>query len=111
DGAETDTGVFVSYDYGTNTGDTGSDPLDFDTDGDGLEDGYESGTGVFVSLTDTGSDPNDDDSDNDNLLDGWEVEYGLDPNSSVDPNGEFDDPDSDLVENWEEQLEGTDPKL
>jgi hypothetical protein len=44
DVVETDTGVFVS------TMDTGSDPFDADTDGDGFDDGWE------VAL---GSDPND----------------------------------------------------
>ena len=57
DSVETGTGVFVSG------GDTGTDPLDPDSDGDGLLDGVETGTGLFVSGGNTGTDPNDVDSD------------------------------------------------
>jgi len=52
DCVETDTGLFVS------SGDTGSDPLDPDTDGDGLEDGDEVlGTLALVDLPAMGADP------------------------------------------------------
>ncbi|WP_193213401.1 hypothetical protein [Luteolibacter marinus] len=105
DRVETDTGVFVS------ATDTGTDPLDDDSDDDGLEDGVETFTGTFVSAADTGTDPLYHDSDGDTLIDGWEVRYGLDPTSTASPDGEYDDPDNDFVENWEEQQEGTDPTL
>jgi len=63
-----------------------------DSDGDGLLDGVETNTGVFVDETDTGIDPNNPDTDGDGLWDGTEVEmadgYGcpnpLDPDSDGD---------------------------
>ncbi|MGJ8641546.1 MAG: hypothetical protein ACSHYA_19300 [Opitutaceae bacterium] len=80
DGAETNSGTFVSYDYGSNTGDTGTDPLNSDTDGDDVLDGVESNTGTFVDATDSGSDPHSPNSDTDAFDDGQEVFYGSDPN-------------------------------
>jgi hypothetical protein len=51
----------------------GTDPTKVDTDGDGLSDGAETGTGVFVSATDTGTDPRKVDTDGDGRTDGEEV--------------------------------------
>jgi uncharacterized repeat protein (TIGR01451 family) len=51
----------------------GTDPLTPDTDGDGLRDGVETNTGVFVSLSDTGTDPRNPDTDGDNVTDSAEV--------------------------------------
>lgn len=51
-----------------------------DTDADGLEDGAETGTGIYVSENDTGSDPQIADTDTDTLADGAEVSGGTDPN-------------------------------
>jgi hypothetical protein len=59
--------------------DTGTDPFTADTDGDGLDDGVETGTGSYVSTTDTGTDPNTADGDGDGLNDGDEVSAGADP--------------------------------
>jgi len=53
-----------------------------DTDGDGLIDSYETGTGVYVSPTNTGTDPLDPDTDNDGFSDGVEVRPGSDPNNA-----------------------------
>ena len=50
----------------------GTDPLNEDTDDDGLLDGVESNTGIWVSTTDTGTDPLNEDTDDDGLLDGVE---------------------------------------
>ena len=63
---------------------TTTDPLDDDTDDDGLLDGDEVNT--------YGTDPLDDDSDDDGLPDGPEVnEYGTDPNlADTDGDGESD---------------------
>ena len=84
DGAETNTGIFVSYDYDTNTGDTGTDPLDNDTDGDGLLDGVESGTGQFVAGAPlTGSNPNLANTDGDRFNDANEVEFERDPTDAT----------------------------
>ena len=83
DAAETNTGTFVSYDFATNTGDTGSHPTLNDTDSDNLLDGTESGTGSFIDATNTGSDPNVADTDLDGLNDDFEVTnnaVGYDPN-------------------------------
>ena len=51
-----------------------------DRDEDGLLNGVETGTGVFVSAADTGSDPANRDSDGDGFPDGVEVPAGADPN-------------------------------
>lgn len=81
-----------------------------DSDGDGIPDVNETGTGTYVSPTDTGTradefdsdgdgigdgdeidasvgfgaftDPTDNDTDDDDLLDGFETQNGLDPNDS-----------------------------
>jgi len=55
-----------------------------DTDADLLPDDFETGTGIFVSISDSGTDPNDSDSDDDGVMDGIEVDLGTDPNSSLD---------------------------
>ena len=53
-----------------------------DTDGDGLSDYVETGTGNCAGRHDTGTDPNDRDSDDDGIEDGTEVLLGSDPNSA-----------------------------
>ncbi len=58
----------------------GTDPLDPDSDDDGLLDGVETDTGIFVDAGDTGTDPLDPDSDDDGFSDGYEVANGTDPN-------------------------------
>lgn len=58
----------------------GSDPLAIDTDGDGLLDGVETATGVFIGPQDAGTDPRSPDSDGDGIADGMETELGKDPN-------------------------------
>ena len=61
-------------------GDGIANVLDDDDDGDGLPDGVESNTAIFVSASDTGTDPLDPDSDGDGFEDGSEVVAGTDPN-------------------------------
>ena len=51
-----------------------------DSDGDGLPDSVETGTGFYVSPTNTGTKPNNPDSDGDGYNDGREVTQGTDPN-------------------------------
>ncbi|MFX1363187.1 MAG: hypothetical protein ACFE7A_07015, partial [Promethearchaeota archaeon] len=70
----------------------GTDPLDADTDDDGLLDGYE------VSI---GTDPLDADTDDDGLLDGYEVSIGTDPLDA-------DTDDDGLLDGIEDSC-GTDP--
>jgi hypothetical protein len=53
-----------------------TDPKNADTDGDGLNDGVESGTGVWVSATDRGTNPLSTDSDGDGLADAVETNSG-----------------------------------
>ncbi|MCP4251714.1 MAG: LamG domain-containing protein, partial [bacterium] len=74
----------------------GSDPNDSDTDDDGLDDATEVGLGT---------DPTEADTDNDLMPDGWEVGNGLDP--LVDDAN--DDADNDGHTNFEEYDAGTDP--
>ena len=53
--------------------DSNSDPAlieDLDDDGDGLDDIYETNTGIYNDATDTGTDPLDPDTDNDGICDG-----------------------------------------
>ena len=64
--------------------------MGIDRDEDGLRNGVETGTGVFVSNSDTGTSPANPDTDGDGFEDGVEVNQGTDPNN---PN---DFPNSDL---------------
>jgi len=101
--------------------DLGTDPNDADTDGDGLEDGVETMTGIWstdeetgtnpllydtdgdglsdrVEILETYTDPTDDDTDHDGLSDGVETNTGVWVDSSdtgTDPNDA--DTDGDLL--------------
>ncbi len=101
----------------------GTDPLDEDTDGDGLSDGEEVDIydgDPFLGDTDgdglndlieagLGTSLRDEDSDGDGLLDGWEVEHGFDPLSDSSDDEANDDSDGDGLTNIEEQEAGSDP--
>ncbi|NCW27090.1 MAG: hypothetical protein EBV83_02140, partial [Verrucomicrobia bacterium] len=66
--------------------DTGTNPLLADSDGDGLSDTVETGTGIYVSATNTGTDPNNPDTDGDGISDGVEVNtLGMSPTVSQVP--------------------------
>jgi hypothetical protein len=70
--------------------DAGTDPQSDDSDGDGLADGVETGTGIYVDSNNTGTDPTSADSDDDGLDDGVE-----DPNLPfVDVNQPGTDPNN-----------------
>tara|TARA_Y100000589_G_scaffold84966_2_gene78950 strand:- start:75352 stop:92235 length:16884 start_codon:yes stop_codon:yes gene_type:complete len=71
-----------------------------DSDGDGVADADE------VPL---GLDPFNEDSDGDSLIDGWEIEHGFNPLSEAGAGETFDDPDTDGLNNLEEQTWLTDP--
>ncbi len=60
-------------------GEIGTDPFDSDSDDDGLLDGVETGSGVYLSAADTGTSPLVYDTDADGAGDGLEVELGTDP--------------------------------
>ena len=80
----------------------GTDPREEDSDGDGLADGVETGTGAFVDANDTGTDPRAEDTDGDGLEDGEELTvHGTDP---VDG-----DTDDDTHSDGAEVQAGTDP--
>ena len=53
-----------------------------DSDGDGIPDIYETGTGIYVSPTNTGTNPNNVDSDGDGISDRFELIAGTDPNQA-----------------------------
>lgn len=93
--------------------DLGTDPQDEDSDQDGLTDGVETRTGVWVSEFDTGTDPRNPDSDDDTLLDGVEnPSLAFDPgNPTSQPgtNPNLEDTDGDTVSDGEEVLVGRNP--
>lgn len=60
-----------------------TDPLNPDTDGDGLLDGYETNSGLFVSETDTGTDPLLPDTDLDGFSDSAEIIAETDPTDNA----------------------------
>ncbi|MBL9169359.1 MAG: hypothetical protein JNN07_16585 [Verrucomicrobiales bacterium] len=55
----------------------GTDPKNPDSDGDGLQDGVETGTGIWVSNSNRGTSPNSVDSDADGLGDAVETNTGV----------------------------------
>lgn len=70
-----------------------TDPTNADSDGDGLSDGVETGTGTFVSADDTGSNPREADTDGDTLSDSAEVlgDPSTDPNNANTDGDDYDD--------------------
>ena len=78
----------------------------YDTDSDGLGDGYE--------LFESGTDPRLDDTDSDGLADGWEVRYhgsfGVDPILAANDTELSSDVDSDNLNLLEEAIANTDPE-
>ena len=90
--------------------DRGTHPNDPDTDDDGLLDGVETNTGVYVGPDDTGTHPLVPDTDDDGLLDGVETNTRV----FVDANDTGTDPhladsDGDGFDDWEEVEAGTNP--
>ena len=67
-----------------------TNPQNSDTDGDGLADGVENGTGDYDGPEATGTDPRNPDSDGDTLLDGVE-----NPSLAYDPNNPEEQPGTD----------------
>jgi autotransporter-associated beta strand protein len=73
----------------------GTNPNNFDTDADGIRDGYETNTGIWVSATNTGTNPLVLDSDGDTFRDSYEINTGIwvsTTNTGTNPNN----PDSDF---------------
>jgi hypothetical protein len=88
----------------------GTNPRLPDTDGDGLRDGVETGTGIWVDAQDTGTDPLKPDTDGDGLRDGAETNTGtfVDVNNAgTDPNNK--DTDADGYMDWAEAVVGGNP--
>lgn len=85
-----------------------ADPNNPDTDGDGLLDGVESGSGIYIDSQDTGTNPLEADSDSDGIIDGYETATGIWHNSNdtgTDPN--TGDSDGDLLSDGVETNSGT----
>ncbi len=93
-----DDGLTNAQEFARNT-----DPWLADTDGDGLSDGVETGTGIWVSATNTGTNPLHADSDGDGLSDGREA--GAVPNPT---NPNLADTDGDGRSDAAELALGTD---
>lgn len=87
-----------------------TDPTNPDSDGDGVPDGPETGTGVWVSTDDRGTDPLSNDSDADGLTDDIETNTGV-YNSPTDPgtNPVALDTDADKFKDGDEIDLGTNP--
>lgn len=88
----------------------GTDPLDEDSDDDGLEDGVESNNQVWDSITETGTDPLNADSDGDGLSDGVEnpdLPFVDENQTGSDPN--IVDTDGDTYPDSTEVAANTDP--
>jgi len=83
----------------------GTNPLMEDTDDDGLKDGIESNTGIWVDAAiDTGTDPTDADWDNDGLKDGVETRDGTFDSRTADTGTDpyLPDTDADGAGDWYE---------
>lgn len=87
-----------------------TNPANPDTDADGLKDGAETKTGLYVSATNTGTDPLNPDTDNDGLKDGVETNTGVfvsATNTGTHPLKR--DSDGDGLEDGAEVTAGTNP--
>jgi hypothetical protein len=108
DGDPDEDGVNNEDEYANRT-----DPIDADTDDDGLGDGAETNTGTFVSAADTGTNPRLADSDGDGLNDSVENPLlAWDPaNAATQPGTDPNNPDSDddTLSDGDEVTAGTDP--
>lgn len=85
----------------------GTNPVDEDTDNDGLKDGFETGGGTWASATETGTNPLIADTDLDGLLDGVEDNLGTFTdamNTGTNPNV-FDTDLDGLPDGWEVDAE------
>ena len=83
-----------------------------DSDGDGLFDYVETGTGMYLSLEDTGTDPNNQDTDGDTISDKTEILIGLNPNrADSDGDGLTDSQETGTGVYVSINDTGTDPKL
>jgi hypothetical protein len=89
-----------------------TNPRNPDSDGDGLRDGVETKTGIFVNATNTGTDPLKSDTDGDGLADTVETGTGTfvnADNAGTDPNKV--DTDGDTFTDGDEVTLGGDPTL
>jgi hypothetical protein len=87
-----------------------TDPRNADTDGDGLTDAVETGTGTFINAGNTGTDPLRADTDNDGLADGVESNTGVFVDATnTGTNPHLADTDSDGEADEIEVFHGTSP--
>ena len=83
---------------------------DRDTDGDGLADVVETGTGIYISALDTGTDPRNPDTDDDGLSDSAETNSGIyisEKDTGSSPHKT--DSDEDSISDFIEVSKGTNP--
>jgi hypothetical protein len=93
----------------------GTDPTRPDTDQDSFDRGrdgrytvnVDNNANDFDEIFLWKTDPLDPDTDGDTMPDGWEIQYGL---NATNPDDRFDDPDSDLLLNYQEFAAGTSPR-
>lgn len=92
--------------------DIGTDPHNSDTDGDGFidsEDAFPLEPSENADFDSDGIGDNaDPDDDNDEMPDEWEEQYGLNPFDPLDRNTDLD---NDGISNYQEYINGTDPRV
>lgn len=94
--AQGEDGLYGQLDFDQDGAGNACDP---DDDDDGLDDLFETNTGIYVSPTNTGTDPLNPDSDGDGYSDAFEVSAGSNPNDALStPGGSLPDFDGDGVE-------------
>ena len=95
------------YAYGMNPTMADTDMDSYDIDNDGYTPGFDINTNDFTEIFYSHTDPTDRDTDSDTMWDGWEIQYGL---NATNPNDRFEDPDNDLLQNYQEFRSRTNPR-
>jgi hypothetical protein len=96
------------YAYGMNPTMADTDMDSYDVENDGYTPGVDTNTNDFTEIFYSHTDPTNHDTDGDTMWDGWEIQYGL---NATNPNDRFEDPDNDLLQNYQEFRSRTNPRM